>query len=115
MLIKYNNLILEETNRPYLSNSTDYIVYDIMSYSSISVINTYVFLKSERIYLKLSEFEEFIDEKRLIRWRSEKLKVEMLDYYKNLLCLLKKHTREEKVNKIINPSLYNLDNLCLAC
>lgn len=115
MLIKYNKLILEETNRPYLTNSTDYVVYDIMSYTQISIVNTYVYLKSEGICLTVFEFEEFINEKEIIRWRSEELKVRMLDYYSNLLWLLKKHIREEKLSKITNPSLYNLDSLCLAC
>jgi hypothetical protein len=78
-------------------------------------MSTYVYLSCENKLLNTSEFSNFIEEKKLLKWRSDDVRNKMILYYENILILLSKHSREEKLNKIINPELYNIDNLCLAC
>ncbi len=114
MTILNNFSILEEFNKPYMSTK-DYIVHDIMTYSSRDVMVTYVYLVSDRKLLSISEFTDYIEEKKLLKWRSDNVRDVMIAYYESIEVRLKKYSRDEKINKITNPELYNINNLCLAC
>lgn len=67
----------------------------------------YAFLTIEDVE---QELEDINDPK--IRWRSEKRKKILLDYFTNVHLIMKTYKREEQINKVLNS---NECQLHLAC
>lgn len=109
MILRGKYLILSESKKPFI-DKIDTILCDMTEYPTPKIK-----LHIDNSYYDLDSFRDFITSKLELKWRSDDVKKCMIIYYESVYRQMLNLSRDEKINRLINKELYNINNLALAC